>query len=100
VTRVAYEVANRGVTLVVDLAAAAAGWRIAGREVVVGDVLDAAPHDEIERVVRRALLEIRGHATTVRAPSSERLRALASEVWRDFVAAAHHRDEQPTLPGM
>ena len=63
-TRVAYELSGRPAALVVDLAAAAAGWRVGDREAEVGDVLALAPRDEVARLIRHALAEIRAHAAS------------------------------------
>ena len=46
-TRVAYELSGRPAALVVDLAAAVAGWRVGDREAEVTDVLALAPADEV-----------------------------------------------------
>ena len=45
-TRVAYELSGRPAALVVDLAAAAAGWRVRDHEAEVTDVLALAPAEE------------------------------------------------------
>jgi hypothetical protein len=100
VTVVSYELHDHPAALVVDLAKAAAGWRVVDQTVAVADVLKIAPADDVERLVRRAVTEIRAHATTVRAPSSDLLRRLAAEVWRDYRRARAGATEQPQLPGI
>ena len=98
-TRVAYELAGRPAALVVDLAAAAAGWRVGNREAQVTDVLALAPPDEVARLIRRALAEIRAHAAADDG-GAEPLRRLAAEVWRDYRRAIDGVGEQSRLPGV
>ena len=98
-TRVAYELAGRPAALVVDLADAAAGWRIGNREAQVTDVLALAPADEVARLIRHALTEIRAHAAA-NAAGSEQLRRLAAEVWRDYRRTIAGVGEQSRLPGV
>ena len=98
-TRVAYELSGRPAALVVDLAAAAAGWRVSDREAQVTDVLALAPADEIARLIRHALAEIRAHAAA-NDRGAEALRRLAAEVWRDYRRAIDGVGEQSRLPGV
>jgi hypothetical protein len=100
VTLVAYQLSERPAALIVDLAAASAGWRVVDQEVPVRSVLEIAPAPEVEALVRRALAEIRGHATAAVPPRSDLLRRLAAEIWRDFKAAANGGGEQQALPGV
>ena len=97
-TRVAYELSGRPAVLVVDLAAAAAGWRVRDHEAEVGDVLALAPADEVARLIRHALTEIRAHAAS-NGHDSEALRRLAAEVWRDYRRAIDGVGEQSRLFG-
>jgi hypothetical protein len=99
VTRVAYELSGRPAALVVDLAAAVAGWRVGDREAQVTDVLALAPADEVARLIRRALAEIRAHAAA-NDRAAEPLRRLAAEVWRDYRRAIDGVGEQSRLPGV
>ena len=99
-SRVSYELADRPAALIVDLAAADAVWHVVDQEVGIADVLSVAPADEVERLVRRAVAEIRSHAAAAEPPTSEYLRQLAASVWRDFRLAATNAGEQPSLPGM
>ena len=99
-TLVSYELADRPAALIVDLATPAAGWRIGDREVAVADVLAIAPADEVERLTRRVMGEVRAHAGATRPPASELLRQLAAEIWRDWRRATTAVDAQPTLPGV
>ena len=98
-TRVAYELSGRPAALVVDLGAAAAGWRVRDHEAQVTDVLALAPPDEVGRLIRRALAEIRAHAASA-GPEAEDLRRLAAEVWRDYRRAMDGVGEQSRLPGV
>ena len=98
-TRVAYELSGRPAALVVDLAAAAAGWRVGDREAQVSDVLALAPADEVGRLIRHALTEIRAHAASGDR-GAEELRRLAAEVWRDYRRAIDGVGEQSRLPGV
>ncbi len=97
-TRVAYELSGRPAVLVVDLAAAVAGWRIGDREAQVTDVLALAPADEVARLIRHALAEIRAHAAA-NGRDAEALRRLAAEVWRDYRRAIDGVGEQSRLFG-
>jgi hypothetical protein len=100
VTLVSYELADRPAALIVDLAAPAAGWRIGDREVDVAEVLAIAPPDEVERLARRVMGEVRGHAAAASQPSSELLRQLAAAIWRDYRRATSTVVAQPPLPGV
>lgn len=97
-TRVAYELSGRPAVLVVDLAAAVAGWRVGDREAQVTDVLALAPADEVARLIRHALAEIRAHAAS-NVRDAEALRRLAAEVWRDYRRAIDGVGEQSRLFG-
>jgi hypothetical protein len=99
VTRVAYELSGQQAALVVDLAAAAAGWRVRDREAQVTDVLALAPPEDVARLIRHALAEIRAHAASG-GPGAEDLRRLAAEVWRDYRRAIDGVGEQSRLPGV
>jgi hypothetical protein len=96
---VAYELRGRSARLVVDQAIPAAGWMIEARPVAVRDVLEVAPAEEVEPIVRRAVAELRSRAASAPPPASEQLRALAIDVWRDFATARANAD-QPSLPGL
>jgi hypothetical protein len=98
VSRVAYELSGRSAALVVDLGAAAAGWRIGDRAAEVGDVLTLAPRAEVEGLTRRAVAEIRAHAAADDR-SAEDLRRLAAEVWRDYRRAVDGVGAQSRLFG-
>ena len=97
-TRVAYELSGRPAVLVVDLAEAAAGWRVRDHEAEVADVLALAPADEVARLIRHALTEIRAHAAS-NGHNAEALRRLAAEVWRDYRRAIDGVGEQSRLFG-
>jgi hypothetical protein len=98
VSRVAYELSGRPAALVVDLGAVAAGWRIGDRAAEVGEVLTLAPRDEVEKLIRRAIAEIRAQAAAD-APAAEALRRLAAEVWRDYRRAVDGVGAQSALFG-
>jgi len=98
VTRVAYELSGRSAALVVDLGAAAAGWRVGDRAAEVGEVLTLAPQDEVEKLLRRALAEIRS-AAAADDRSAEALRRLAAEAWRDYRRAVDGVGAQSRLFG-
>ncbi len=98
-TRVAYELSGRPAVLVVDLAEAAAGWRVRDAEAQVTDVLALAPPDDVGRLIRHALVEIRAHAAS-NDRGAEQLRRLAAEVWRDYRRAIDGVGEQSPLPGV
>jgi hypothetical protein len=100
VTLVAYQLADRPAALVVDFAAAAAGWRVVDQEVPVRAVLEIAPAAEVEALVRRAIAEVRGRATQAESTRGDLLRRLAAEIWRDFRAATDGAGEQQALPGV
>ena len=97
-SRIAYELSGRSAALVVDLGAAAAGWRIGDRAAEVGEVLTLAPRVEIETLLRRALVEIRAQAAADDR-SAELLRQLAAEVWRDYRRAVDGVGAQSRLFG-
>jgi hypothetical protein len=99
VSRIAYELAGRDAMLVVDVGAGVAGWRLRDRECAVADVLHVAPADEVEALLRRALLETRARATAAEGGGAA-LRELAAAVWRDYRSAIDGVGGQPTLPGM
>ncbi len=97
-SRIAYELAGRGALLVVDDTACVAGWRLADRESTVGEVLAAAPRDEVEALVRRAIAETRLRAASPDGGAA--LRALAAAVWRDYRQAVDGVGGQGSLPGL
>lgn len=97
-SRVAYELSGRSAALVVDLGAVAAGWRIGDRGADIGEVLTAAPAEEVESLLRRALAEIRARAAADDR-SAEALRRLAAEVWRDYRRAVDGVGAQSRLFG-
>jgi hypothetical protein len=99
VTRVAYELSGRPAVLVVDLAGAVAGWRVGDHEADVAEVLALAPADEVVRLIRHALAEIRAHAAAD-GRDAEALRRLAAEIWRDYRRAVDGVGEQSRLFGV
>ena len=99
-TLVQYELAGRRARLDVDLAAGVATWRVRGEATDVARVLRLAPREEVETLLRRVLVEVRAHATSVRPPSSAVLRVLAARLWRDYTSAVDGETRQGRLPGL
>lgn len=84
----------------VDLGRGVAGWRVDGRDVPAADLRGIAAPSEIERVVRRAVADVRQQASVSRTPAAETLRGLAADLWRThrhLVQAGAGQDELPGL---
>ena len=93
-------------SLVVDLGAESAGWRLGDERVTARRLLQHAPAErvaEAEALTRRALRDLRAAASA--EPDrrrAARLRRMASELWGEHRAALNGRGRggQARLPGL
>jgi hypothetical protein len=100
VTVLTYRLGAGDAELVVDLAVGSAGWTEGGEPIPTRQLIGLAPRADVERIVRRAIADVRAQAAATGAPSGATLRDLAGRIWRDYRDALGVAADQVRLPGL